>query len=191
MSALTLNLEGLKQGRLTILKFTGKSAVGGKVYLCGCYCGNLVEFNTAAIRHSKYPRQSCGNCQISTKYKSEHSIYGDMMGRCYNINNSRYASYGGRGIEVCQTWRADFLNFLVDVGFRPSKEHSLDRIDVNKGYSKDNCRWATPSEQNLNKRRTFYYEDIELTCSRVIRTCASKELAEQIIIKLRKEFGRH
>jgi hypothetical protein len=78
-----------------------------------------------------------------------------MLARCYNPKNPRYADYGGRGITVCDAWRHDFSAFLADMGRRPSKEHSLDRIDNDKGYSPDNCRWALPAEQMTNLRGTL------------------------------------
>ena len=77
-----------------------------------------------------------------------------MRSRCYSPTNHKYPLYGGRGIEVCEAWRADFRAFLADVGRRPSPSHSLDRIDVNGHYQPGNVRWATPLEQTRNRRST-------------------------------------
>ena len=74
-----------------------------------------------------------------------------MIQRCTNQNNKYFHNYGGRGIVVCKEWRS-FANFYKDMGSRPSKAHSLDRIDNNLGYSKDNCRWETKSMQGINMR---------------------------------------
>lgn len=82
----------------------------------------------------------------------EYQTWADMKVRCLNPNNKRYADYGGRGITVCKRWLS-FENFLADMGTRPSNQHSLDRIDNDKGYFKENCRWATRQEQNGNRRR--------------------------------------
>lgn len=76
------------------------------------------------------------------------SIWSGIHWRC----RSNHPNYGGRGIGVSQEW-SDFEAFARDMGARPSRCHSVDRIDVNKGYSKDNCRWADPKQQAANKRR--------------------------------------
>ena len=82
----------------------------------------------------------------------EYRAYQSMLQRCYNPKASGYGSYGGRGIEVCAYWREGFENFFRDMGIRPSVGHSLDRIDVEKGYGPFNCRWATRQEQAVNRR---------------------------------------
>ena len=86
--------------------------------------------------------------------KANHPLYGiwkGMRNRCTNPKNKAYPGYGGRGISVCEAWD-DFDQFCQDMGDRPSPTHSIDRIDNDKGYSPDNCRWATPAEQCVNKR---------------------------------------
>lgn len=75
-----------------------------------------------------------------------------MAGRCYDPRNASYPLYGGRGITVCERWRDDFLNFLADMGERPSLDHSIDRIDGDGNYEPGNCRWATRAEQNANRK---------------------------------------
>lgn len=87
--------------------------------------------------------------------KSRTSIYNIwqcMRQRCTNPNRPRYSDWGGRGITVCERWSL-FENFLADVGIRPSPDHTLDRIENDKGCCKENCRWATRQEQNKNQRQ--------------------------------------
>ena len=75
-----------------------------------------------------------------------------MRSRCYNKNYREYHRYGGRGISVCPEWRYDFQRFLSDVGRKPSRAHSLDRIDNDGNYEPGNCRWATRVEQAEDNR---------------------------------------
>ena len=76
-----------------------------------------------------------------------------MHERCYNPKQDGFKYYGGAGIRVCDRWEK-FSNFLADMGARPSKAHSIDRIDVTRGYEPGNCRWATHPEQCANRRTT-------------------------------------
>lgn len=90
----------------------------------------------------------------SLKGISRHPLYNTwqkMHSRCSNQKDEAYLDYGGRGIKVCKRWN-DFALFISDMGPKPSRLHSLDRIDNNKGYSRDNCRWADQKTQANNMR---------------------------------------
>jgi hypothetical protein len=84
-------------------------------------------------------------------YPQERNILRLMKQRCLNVKNKDYKYYGGRGILVCERWLSSFRNFLEDMGERPSENHSIDRLNNDKGYYKENCRWATRSQQQRNK----------------------------------------
>lgn len=83
----------------------------------------------------------------------EYSVWAGMKARCSNPNNGMYRLYGGRGVRVCEAWKASFPQFLLDMGPRPSPLHSIDRWpDKDGDYEPGNCRWATAAQQAMNKR---------------------------------------
>lgn len=108
-----------------------------KIKSCGC--GGRFK-----IKHGKTG---------STEYKS----WDGMRQRCSNPNNSKYPLYGGRGIKVCERWQESFENFLADMGNKPDGT-TLDRIDPDGDYEPNNCRWASVTEQNNNKRTNLVIE---------------------------------
>lgn len=94
-----------------------------------------------------------------------YGVWCSMLSRCRNPANAAWANYGGRGIAVCERWE-DFTLFLADMG-SPGPGQSLDRIDNDRGYGPENCRWADRSTQGQNKRnnRLLSVGDLTLTMS--------------------------
>lgn len=90
-------------------------------------------------------------------------IWASMIKRCHNKLDKSYCRYGLKGIKVCKEWRESFLSFYSDMGSKPEGK-SIDRIDNKKGYSKENCKWSTPTEQALNrgdfKNKTSKYKGV-------------------------------
>lgn len=124
-----------------------------KYWICRCNCGNLVEVAQSSLVYGK--THGCRKCaRIGDGRSSTRAgvSWVAMMDRCYRESHVHYASYGGAGISVCDEWH-EFSSFYADMGERPEGT-TLDRIDGGKGYSKDNCRWATPREQANNRKTT-------------------------------------
>jgi len=176
-----IDQSGKSFGRWTLLR-----RVPGKnrpYYLCKCICGTeaVVCFRTLISGEST----SCGCYRKDriSKYNNKHGMYGtseyrswqQMKNRCYYKNEIGYALYGGRGIKVCDRWSGpdNFIEFYKDMGPKPSKKHTIDRIDSNGDYCPENCRWATPKEQGSNKRtnRKIEYNG---------KICCLAEIAQKI-----------
>lgn len=120
-----------------------------------CSCG--VERDVYLHSLMSGGSQSCGHTHREARNEirtREYAAWSNMKSRCYYKDGPAYPDYGGRGIRVCDQWINSYETFLKDVGRKPTKNHSLDRIDVNGNYEPGNVRWATRDVQNANYRRS-------------------------------------
>lgn len=153
-----IDLTGKKFGRWTVLERGENGKNGYARWITKCECGNYSLVRTSDLKNNN--SQSCG-CLKKELCKKQHTTHGMINTRTYHIwegiktrcKNSKFIYfkyYGGRGIRYCKRWE-NFKNFFEDMGECPL-DKQIDRIDNNKGYFKENCRWVTSQENNRNKR---------------------------------------
>ena len=153
-----IDLTHHKFGRLTVLSRVETDMKTQIQWACRCDCGIIRHVFGNALRSGRTLSCGCLHAeQIRTHGKTktpEFTVWQMMRQRCNNPRHRSYPSYGGRGIKVCHRWENSFTDFLADMGKRPSKSFTLDRVDNDAGYSPHNCQWATPKKQGRNKRST-------------------------------------
>jgi hypothetical protein len=150
-----VDLVGKKFGKVTVLTLHHRALMGSYYWKYICDCGESGITTTNNLQKGTIPICKCIDTNVINndkrgEAKSTYNIWSCMKHRCLMPTHASYAYYGGRGITIDKRWLS-FNNFLEDMGPRPSKL-TLERKDNNKGYSKDNCIWASNHTQARNKR---------------------------------------
>lgn len=163
------DLTGKRFGRLVVQKQAGQTKHRNKTWVCKCDCGKTVTVAGGHLTSGHTKSCGCLAMEIRIKSAERHGyttggkprtfiIWNDMKARCLNPKSISYKSYGARGIKVCEEWM-EFKNFhewAISHGYNDNL--TIDRIDNNKGYSPENCRWIPARENKIRQRRTRFIQ---------------------------------
>lgn len=175
------DLQNQRFGKLIVIGYAYTNERNRAVWLCECDCGKKKEVTTGNLKSGTTRSCGCLHKEQLAKKLTTHGEYGsrlywcwhNMKARCFNENDKRYMSYGGRGITVCEEWLVfeNFRAWAMENGY--ADDLSIDRINVNGNYEPSNCKWSSDIEQARNKRnnRLVTYEG---------KTQTLKEWAEEL-----------
>ncbi len=164
----TKDMTGQRFGRLVVLRREGSTPDGKAKWRCLCDCGNEVVVIGADLRNKRSKSCGCRSIDVARACMTTHAESGtrlyklwcSMKRRCYNPHDKSYYRYGRRGITICEEWRNDFQAFYdwaMANGYdenAPKGQCTIDRIDNDKGYGPDNCRWTDMKTQCNNRSRS-------------------------------------
>lgn len=165
-------------------------------WCCVCDCGGTTVTSSDMLRMARSQSCGCLRKEITSECTSTHKqsntptyrTWARMKSRCFNPKDGSFANYGGRGIKMCDRWHNSFISFVEDIGERPSREHSIDRIDNDGWYScgkcqeciskglTANCKWSTRVEQ-CNNRRSSHYVTINDRTQTLAEWCRELNIA--------------
>lgn len=134
------------------------SLISGGAWHCGCKTEEVRSkiWEKKSDEFKSLWKEKCNNKKHGKHKTKEYKTWADMKTRCINQSHKWFDFYGARGIVVCDRWKNSFQNFLDDMGFAPSKLHQLDRKNNDGNYEPENCRWATPSQNQRNKSNSHF-----------------------------------
>lgn len=172
------DMSGMKFGRLTVIDFN--RIENKKTYWnCICECGNKYIARNCALTSGNTKSCGClgdenrayGSITHGMSKTEEYGIWSGMITRCENTHRNASDRYVNRGIKICDKWRFSFESFLKDMGPRPSKKHTIDRIDNDGDYEPGNCRWVTIDVQanNTSKNRIMVISGERMTIAEASR----------------------
>lgn len=160
-----IDLTGQVFGRLSVVErstdYKNPCGTNSPRWECVCNCGNICIVRGCNLRRGETSSCGCLQKEIASSANTTHGrtntheydVWRGMVSRCTNEKDDFYKDYGGRGISVCVEWKDKFINFFNDMGIRPSKVHSLERLNSDLGYSLENCIWVENKYQARNKRK--------------------------------------
>ena len=201
-----IDLRGQPFGKLTVLRENGRDKHNKVLWLCRCECGNEVTVRGNSLRN--WHTTSCG-CYQRERVVESHTTHGMSKTRLFSIwediltrvgvykcaDEEVKRAYQDRGITVCDEWLVfeNFRDWALSHGYKEGLQ--IDRIDNDKGYCPENCRWATPKENTNNRRNTIRLEDgtpLAVFCSRVgIQTIENGKATKQYNRILKAYRERH
>ena len=189
-----IDMTGRPIGRLLVIEECGRDARGEALWRCRCECGNEVTVRGGGLRNERTTSCGCYKRERMVEASTTHgmcktrlySVWRDMLKRAGAIKGASEETkhnYQDRGITVCDEWLVfeNFRDWALSHGY--SDDLEIDRIDNDKGYCPENCRWVTPKENMNNRRNTIRLEDgtpLAVFCSKVgIQTCESGKKTKQ------------
>lgn len=188
-----IDLTGRTVNKLTVIKRV-ENVKRQPAWLCKCECGGEIRVLGHTLRSQDIADCGCGSRERRAAVRRTHGmtntpefkIWSLIKERCLKPNCKAWKWYGGKGITLCDRW-LKFENFYADMGPRPSEKHSVDRVDNTRGYSPDNCRWATDIQQANNRTN-----NVLITREGVTQTM--KQWAQQLgipyaVVKARRLSG--
>jgi len=155
-----IDLTGKRFGRLVVISRTESPRKTETRWECQCDCGKIISTDGSRLKRGITKSCGCLANELTSLRSKKHGMFGtrlyriwfNMKQRCANAKHVAYKNYGGRGIKVCDEWQdfEPFYKWAIANGYNDNL--TIDRIDNNKGYSPDNCKWVSDKEQGQNKR---------------------------------------